>query len=641
MANNFHSDLPNDQLHNPKDYSTANNSSVLTKDGNGNLDWNTSPYGTSTTITCAGDVSGGLHNKAIYIYWDETDKLEMHFAVTGETASFVPTAGYDQATITIAANDTNITVAAAVDTVLRGLSSPYSFTSSVDGKGKVTFSGMTNALDTTDGTTGFDIQNTKTYTGTTVLTSTSGVLSWQAGGGGGGSINSVVVGAATTSTGDAIEANTVGGAVTVKPQAYAGTTNVGHVPPGGDATTFLRGDGTWVIPTTGSTYTTPSGSGIDATEFAANKITLDGSVVRDSGNQYIGGNKSFFGEVVVPAPSTSDSSSRAVTSQWVNDQNYGTGTVTSITAGTGLTGGTITGSGTIGLDTNIPTKTANNVFTGDNTFAGASTFGDIDVNTVAAGDNSTKAASTAFVTAAVAAGGGGSGGGTVTAVTGTKPINSSGGTAPAITIDRATSSADGYLASSDFSVFSSKQNQISVTTTGTGNATLVGGSTINVPPPPQPLWRYHHRGFVNQSSAGIWLRNAADSSKPFEHRNTIINSSTGVTAQQAIDGAIYVCRAGDKVSRLYGHICGTRNTDVNVILGLFQISCGSGTTSDNFTILGQQTVTLHDPEKSNCIDITANTTAISADDIILIALEKSASGSTDAQYSLTLEMQET
>lgn len=38
------------------------------------------------------------------------------------------------------------------------------------------------------------------------------------------------------------------GAVTITSNAYAGTTNVGYVPTGGSATTFLRGDGTWVTP---------------------------------------------------------------------------------------------------------------------------------------------------------------------------------------------------------------------------------------------------------------------------------------------------------------------------------------------------------------------------------------------------------
>ena len=38
--------------------------------------------------------------------------------------------------------------------------------------------------------------------------------------------------------------------------AYTGTTNVGHVPAGGSATTFLRGDGSWVVPT--DTIVSPS-----------------------------------------------------------------------------------------------------------------------------------------------------------------------------------------------------------------------------------------------------------------------------------------------------------------------------------------------------------------------------------------------
>jgi len=52
------------------------------------------------------------------------------------------------------------------------------------------------------------------------------------------------------STGNAITPNTTTrGAVTVQSFAYDGGSNVGHVPSGGDSTKFLRGDGTWVVPT--------------------------------------------------------------------------------------------------------------------------------------------------------------------------------------------------------------------------------------------------------------------------------------------------------------------------------------------------------------------------------------------------------
>ena len=52
------------------------------------------------------------------------------------------------------------------------------------------------------------------------------------------------------STGNAITSQTnIAGAVTIQSFAYDGSTNVGHVPTGGSASTFLRGDGSWATPT--------------------------------------------------------------------------------------------------------------------------------------------------------------------------------------------------------------------------------------------------------------------------------------------------------------------------------------------------------------------------------------------------------
>ena len=62
-------------------------------------------------------------------------------------------------------------------------------------------------------------------------------------------VDSVTVGPAAVSTGIVTTITPNVGSVIVIPNAYAGTTNVGHVPIGGGATTFLRGDGTWVTPT--------------------------------------------------------------------------------------------------------------------------------------------------------------------------------------------------------------------------------------------------------------------------------------------------------------------------------------------------------------------------------------------------------
>lgn len=76
-------------------------------------------------------------------------------------------------------------------------------------------------------------------------------------------VDSVSAGTSGASSGNAVTVSPTTGAVKVTSNSYAGTTNVGHVPTGGSATTFLRGDGTWVTPTnsTDITLTTTGTSG--------------------------------------------------------------------------------------------------------------------------------------------------------------------------------------------------------------------------------------------------------------------------------------------------------------------------------------------------------------------------------------------
>ena len=70
-------------------------------------------------------------------------------------------------------------------------------------------------------------------------------------------------------------------------------------------------------------------------------------------------------------------------------------------------------------------------------------------------------------------------GGTVTSVTGTAPIASSGGTTPAISISQATTSTNGYLSSTDWNTFNNKQPSGTYVTSVTGTAPVVssGGTT--------------------------------------------------------------------------------------------------------------------------------------------------------------------
>jgi len=98
----------------------------------------------------------------------------------------------------------------------------------------------------------------------------------------------------------------------------------------------------------------------------------------------------------------------------------------------------------------------------------------LEVSTLESGSYVTRSITGQEIIDAVAGGG-------VTAVTGSAPIVSSGGTTPDISITQATTFDDGYLTSSDWSTFNDKQNALTLTTTGTsGPATLIA-DTLNIP----------------------------------------------------------------------------------------------------------------------------------------------------------------
>jgi hypothetical protein len=59
------------------------------------------------------------------------------------------------------------------------------------------------------------------------------------------------------------------------------------------------------------------------------------------------------------------------------------------------------------------------------------------------------------------------GGGTVTSVTATSPVTSSGGTAPVIAMPAASAIADGYLAQADYNIFANKIDGASTASTTT------------------------------------------------------------------------------------------------------------------------------------------------------------------------------
>lgn len=111
-----------------------------------------------------------------------------------------------------------------------------------------------------------NIQDTLGSTGIAgyVLTSTATGIEWQSVSG--ASVNSVTAIAAGTSAGTAITITPTTGLVTVASNAYAGGSNVGHVPAGGAAGKYLDGAaGAWI--------TLPSGGGTMSSFIISDSVT--------------------------------------------------------------------------------------------------------------------------------------------------------------------------------------------------------------------------------------------------------------------------------------------------------------------------------------------------------------------------------
>jgi len=148
---------------------------------------------------------------------------------------------------------------------------------------------------------------------------------------------------------------------------------------------------------------------------------------------------------------------RSLTSADIPALPYGTGTVTSV--GLSLpsiftvTGSPVTNSGT--LTATLATETANYVFAGPTSGAAAAP--------------SFRALVSSDIPSLPY--------GTVTSVTGTAPVVSSGGTTPAISMAAANTTTNGYLTSTDWNTFNGKQPAGSYLTAVTADAPLSGSGT--------------------------------------------------------------------------------------------------------------------------------------------------------------------
>jgi len=153
--------------------------------------------------------------------------------------------------------------------------------------------------------------------------------------------------------------------------------------------------------------------------------------------------------ISMPAATTSVSGYLTST-DWNTFNNKGSGTVTSVaaltlgTTGTDLSSSVATGTTTPVITLNVPTASASN--RGALSAADWTTFNN-------------------------------KGSGTVTSVTGTSPVVSSGGTTPAISMPAATASVNGYLTSTDWNTFNNKGSGTVTSVTGTAPVVSSGGAT--------------------------------------------------------------------------------------------------------------------------------------------------------------------
>ena len=225
----------------------------------------------------------------------------------------------------------------------------------------------------------------------------------------GGGVESLTTTQAGNSTGDSITLlSAATGAVTVNAFAYAGAGLVGYVPSGGTNTKFLRGDGTWVVPTdtgiTGVTLATGTSGGAPLTESITNRELTLTSMAYNGGTNigYVptGGSVTTFlrgdGTWVVP---TNDlyTLGKAAASNDLILKNDGVDQDTIVFNGTAK-------------EIKLDVATADNyTFSlADGAFAAWGTAGTnlqlpehATAKTPASGDDSTRIATTAFVQAAV------------------------------------------------------------------------------------------------------------------------------------------------------------------------------------------------------------------------------------------------
>jgi hypothetical protein len=206
---------------------------------------------------------------------------------------------------------------------------------------------------------------------------------------------------------------------------------------------------TWTTPTTGTVTSVAATAGTG--------ISITGSPITTSGTLNITNTAPDQVVALTGAGTTSISGTYPNFTITSDDQFDGTVTSVDLTAGTGISvsGGPITSSGSITVTNTAPDQVVS--LTGAGTTSISGTYPNF---TVTSNDQFT---------------------GTVTAVTGTAPVVSSGGNTPAISMAAATGSVDGYLTSTDWTTFNAKAPAVTYTTNYVpfGQGTTTPNQSVN------------------------------------------------------------------------------------------------------------------------------------------------------------------